>query len=139
MEQKARKSNSSTVASIETEYVRSMQRKEDWRRKQKKRLKVKLLVFAVVIVLTFGGIASYNHQQKEMLALKQQEKQELVEQLSVKASEQEQLKKQLLKLDDEEYIAKLARKEYFVSNKNEIIFSLPEGKKKLNKKDDGKE
>lgn len=139
MKQKAGKSNSSTVASIETEYVRSMQRKENWRRKQKKRLKVKLLIFAAVIVLTFGGIASYNHKQKELLALKQQEKQELVEQLSVKASEQEQLKKQLLKLDDEEYIAKLARKEYFVSNKNEIIFSLPEGKKKLNKKDDGKE
>ncbi|REB11424.1 septum formation initiator family protein [Sporosarcina sp. BI001-red] len=139
MEQKARKFTSSSVASIETEYVRSMQRKEDWRRKQKKRLKVKLLIFAIIIVVTFGGIASYNHQQKKMLASKQQEKQELIEQLAVKTSEQEQLKNQLLKLDDEEYIAKLARKEYFVSNKNEIIFSLPEGKKKLNKKDDGKE
>ncbi|WP_025783715.1 septum formation initiator family protein [Sporosarcina sp. D27] len=139
MEQKGRKFTSSSVASIETEYVRSMQRKEDWRRKQKKRLKVKLLFFAMIVVVTFGGIASYNHQQKTLLASKQQEKQELVEQLAVKTSEREQLKKQLLKLDDEEYIAKLARKEYFVSNKDEIIFSLPEGKKKLNKKDDGKE
>ncbi|WJY26718.1 MULTISPECIES: FtsB family cell division protein [Sporosarcina] len=139
MEQKARKLNSSSVASIETEYVRSMQRKEDWRRKQKKRLKVKLLVFAMIAIVTFGGIAVYNHQQKELLAAKQLEKQELIEQLAVKTGEQEQLKKQLLKLDDEEYIAKLARKEYFVSNEGEIIFSLPEGKKKLDKKDDGKE
>lgn len=139
MEQKARKSKSSSVASIETEYVRSMQRKEDWRRKQKKRLRVKLLVFAMIVVITFGGIAIYNHQQKVLLASKEQEKELLVEQLTVKTSEQDQLKKQLLKLDDEEYIAKLARKEYFVSNENEIIFSLPEEKKKINKKDDGKE
>lgn len=139
MKQKARKGNSSSVASIETEYVRSMQRKDDWRRKQKKRLKVKLLVFAMIVIVTFGGITIYNQQQKSMLASKELEKKELVEQLAVKTSEQEQLKKQLLKLDDEEYIAKLARKEYFVSNDKEIIFSLPEGKKEMNKKDDGKE
>jgi cell division protein DivIC len=32
----------------------------------------------------------------------------------------------IVKLNDDEYIAKLARKEYFLSNDNEIIFTLPE-------------
>lgn len=139
MKQKARKFKSSSVASIETEYVRSMRQKEDWRHKQKKRLKMKMFVFAMIVVIAFGGVSIYNHQQKVLLASKHQEQEQLTEQLAVKTSEQDQLNKQLLKLDDEEYIAKLARKEYFVSNENEIIFSLPEGKKKISKKDEGKE
>ena len=44
--------------------------------------------------------------------------------------EQETLKRQLVKLDDDDYIAKLARKDYFLSENNEIIFSIPENKKK---------
>ena len=34
-----------------------------------------------------------------------------------------------VKLNDDDYIAKLARKEYFFSKKNEIIFNIPEDKK----------
>jgi cell division protein DivIC len=36
------------------------------------------------------------------------------------------LKEDIIKLNDDEYIAKLARKDYFLSEKNEIIFSLPQ-------------
>ena len=39
------------------------------------------------------------------------------------------LKEEIVKLNDDEYIAKLARKEYFLSKDNEIIFTLPEKKK----------
>ncbi len=44
-----------------------------------------------------------------------------------------------MKLNDDDYIAKLARKEYFLSEKNEIIFSIPENKKKTDEQDEGKE
>lgn len=37
---------------------------------------------------------------------------------------------EIIKLNDDEYIAKLARREYFLSEKNEIIFNLPDDKKK---------
>ena len=40
--------------------------------------------------------------------------------------EEEQLKEEIVKLNDDEYIAKLARKEYFLSDDGEIIFNLPE-------------
>lgn len=40
--------------------------------------------------------------------------------------QQQILQEEIVKLNDDEYIAKLARKEYFLSKKNEIIFNLPQ-------------
>ncbi|MFD1204478.1 septum formation initiator family protein [Sporosarcina contaminans] len=137
MEQRNRKP-SATVASIETEYVRSLRKKEIWRHKQKRRLQKRLIVYAVITFVVFGGLTNTFIQQKQTLSAKEAEKEKVLAQLSEVQEEQEMLKRQLVKLDDEEYIAKLARKEYFLSDKNEIIFSVPE-KKKTDKKDDGKE
>lgn len=138
MEQRKRKS-STTVASIETEYVRSLQKKEMWRNKQKKRLRKKMFLYALVAFVVFGGLTNMYIQQQQTLEKKEQEKVETLAKLEEVKDEQALLKRQLVKLDDEEYIAKLARKEYFLSDKNEIIFSLPEKKKKNDEKDDGKE
>ncbi|WP_339252518.1 septum formation initiator family protein [Sporosarcina sp. FSL W8-0480] len=138
MEQRKRKP-SATVASIETEYVRSLRKKEIWRNKQKKRLQKKLFIYAVIAFVVFGGLTSMYIQQKQTLQDKELEKKEMLAQLEQVNEEQDLLKKQLVKLDDEDYIAKLARKEYFLSDENEIIFSVPEKKKKKDEKDDGKE
>ena len=43
------------------------------------------------------------------------------------------LKEQIKRLNDKEYIEKLARSEYFLSNDGEIIFKLPEEKKESEK------
>ncbi|MDW0118705.1 septum formation initiator family protein [Sporosarcina thermotolerans] len=138
MEQRKRKP-SATVASIETDYVRSLRKKEIWKNKQKKRLQKKLFIYAVIAFVLFGGLTSMYIQQKQTLQDKELEKKEMLAQLEQVNEEQDLLKKQLVKLDDEEYIAKLARKEYFLSDENEIIFSVPEKKKKSDEKDDGKE
>ena len=58
----------------------------------------------------------------------------LIEELALHEKERDQLAKQLEKLNDDEYIAKLARQEYFLSDKNEIIFSLPKKEQKEEKK-----
>ncbi|MBB4826837.1 cell division protein DivIC [Sporosarcina luteola] len=138
MEQRKRKA-AATVASIETEYVRSLRKKEDWRNKQKKRLKRKLTVYAILALLVFGGLTNTYVQQKRTLEKKEHEKAEVLTNLDEVQEEQEALKQMLVKLDDDEYIAKLARKHYFLSEKNEIIFSVPEHTKKKGKKESGKE
>lgn len=38
------------------------------------------------------------------------------------------LKEEIVKLNDDEYIAKLARKDYFLSEQGEIIFNIPKEK-----------
>lgn len=138
MEQKKRKS-SATVASIGTEYVRSLQKKESRKHARKIRLYRRLTVFAVVAAIILGGMTQMYIKQKQVLEAKELEKIELTAQLEEVQQEQEALKRQLVKLDDDDYIAKLARKDYFLSENNEIIFSIPENKKKTDKKDNGKE
>ncbi|MFC5590887.1 septum formation initiator family protein [Sporosarcina soli] len=138
MEQKKRKS-SATIASIETEYVRSLQKKASRKHARKIRLYRRLTVFAVVAAIILVGMTQMYMKQKQVLEAKELEKMEKTAQLEEVQQEQEALNRQLIKLDDDDYIAKLARKDYFLSENNEIIFSIPENKKKTDKKDNGKE
>ncbi|MEK5040527.1 septum formation initiator family protein [Sporosarcina sp. FSL K6-3457] len=139
MEQKQQRKSPATVATIQTEYVRSQQKKANRKNARKVKLYRRLTVFAVIVAITFGGLTQMLIKQKQVLAAKEQQQVEMLSQLEVVQEEQEMLKRQLAKLDDDDYIAKLARKEYFLSENNEIIFSVPENKKKIDKKDDGKE
>ncbi len=58
-----------------------------------------------------------------------EEKQKADQELVALKKDETILKEEIIKLNDEEYIAKLARKDFFLSNSNEIIFNLPEEKK----------
>ncbi|PIC63684.1 hypothetical protein CSV79_10640 [Sporosarcina sp. P13] len=130
---KTQKQSSEKVTAIDNDYVRSMQKKEYMKKAQKKRLRNRLAVFAVIICIVAGSLFNMNSRQKELLAMKEQEKARAMATLKDLKAEQEQLNMQLTKLDDDEYIAKLARKEYFLSESNEIIFSIPDKKKESEK------
>ncbi|MFS0577335.1 septum formation initiator family protein [Sporosarcina sp. 179-K 3D1 HS] len=133
------RSSRATVASIQTEYVRNLQKKQHRKAALKVRLFRRLAVFGIISAILFGGLIHTNLQQKQVLADKEQKKAELTAQLKQVQAEQDVLKKQLVKLDDDEYIAKLARKEYFLSDRNEIIFSIPEKNQKKDENVEGKE
>jgi cell division protein DivIC len=139
MQQKKQTKSYAKVASIQTEYVRSLQQKESRKNARKVRLYRRLTVFAVIAVLALAGLSNMYMNQKKSLALKEQEKEELLEQLELVKTEQATLNRQLVKLNDDDYIAKLARKEYFLSEGNEVIFSTPKNKKKEDEKENGKE
>jgi cell division protein DivIC len=139
MEQKQQRKSSERVASIQTEYVRSLQKKETRKNAQKVRLYRRLTVFAIAAAIILGGLTNMFINQKHALAEKELQKVEVLAQLEGVQEEQEMLKRQLVKLNDDDYIAKLARKEYFLSEKNEIIFSIPKNKKKTDEQDEGKE
>lgn len=49
--------------------------------------------------------------------------------------QQAMLRSEIKKLKDDDYIAKLARSEYFLSKKGEIIFNLPDSKKNTQEED----
>ena len=98
---------------------------------------------AVFVILLFivGFLGNKLMNQNERLEEKRQILKEREEELVQAIETQELLKLQLAKLDDDEYIAKLARKEYFLSEEGEIIFTIPDKKKEqsLNKgKDEDK-
>ena len=138
MEQRKRKS-SATVASIETEYVRSLRKKEIWRNKQKKRLRTKTVHLCSDCCCIIRRVDEYVYSTTADLKEKEQQKMEMLAKLEEVKEEQELLKKQLVKLDDDDYIAKLARKEYFYLIKMKLFSRFPKTRRKQTKKDDGKE
>lgn len=92
---------------------------------------IAFFTLAILIIVFLGNTIlgqneRLNEKQKNMVIVEKelQEIQEI----------QEMLKLQIAKLDDDDYIAKLARKEYFLSEEGEIIFTIP--KEDSNKKDE---
>lgn len=130
---------SATVKSIHTDYVRSLEQKVNRKKARKVRLYRRLTVFAIAAVIILSVLTMTFVNQKSMLATKEQEKEVLLAELAEVNEEQLLLTGQIAKLNDDEYIAKLAREQYFLSDKNEIIFSMPKTKGKDEKKDGKKE
>ncbi|MFS0638440.1 septum formation initiator family protein [Mesobacillus foraminis] len=114
------------VAKIENQYVKQQEVAGIAENRKRKRLFRRLTVFfafaSIITVLMISTTIS------QTLALEQ--KQEVVEErkqeLSSLKKRQEILEEEIVKLNDDEYIAKLARSEYFLSEKGEIIFKLPD-------------
>lgn len=118
------------IASINADYVRSIERQESHKKVKKVRLFRRLaalgIMTAVLIVLLVSTLAS----SKSALEEKRVQKEKVSEELAKVQEEQEMLKLQISKLNDDEYIGKLLRKEYFLSEEGEIIFTLPENNEK---------
>lgn len=134
-----RERKTATVSSIQNEYVQKQRKKEVRKHAQNVRLRRRLAVFGLIALISFSIITYKFVNQKQLLADKFEEKTVLLAELDAVKEEQQTLERQIAKLGDDEYIAKLARQEYFLSDTNEIIFSIPPktdiGKKKADKKE----
>ncbi|XJZ27387.1 septum formation initiator family protein [Bacillota bacterium Lsc_1132] len=97
-------------------------------RKRKMLLRRLSLFFTFAIFISYFMISSILSQASVLDAKKAQKKQ-LDKELSRLKQQQVILKESIVKLNDDDYIAKLARKNFFMSNQNEIIFHIPENKK----------
>jgi len=113
------------IASINTDYVRSIERKENRNKAKKVRLARRLLLFSIMSVAVVGLLISTLLSSKSAYEVKQVQKEQVAQELEQVKEEQEILKVQISKLNDDEYIGKLLRKQYFLSEEGEIIFTLP--------------
>lgn len=125
------------IASMENAYIQNQKVKEKVIAKRRKLLFRRLALFTVIAgVITYIMISTYitrNHQ----LEAKKAEKEKLDHTVAAINKQQALLKNQIVKLNDNDYIAKLARSEYFLSEKGEIIFNIPDSNsKKKNKQED---
>lgn len=139
MVRKQAKQKAKNVTELNNDYVRTLQQKEERKRAQKVRLRRRLAVFAGVAIVLFAIQGKIFFNQNKILAQKEEEKQVLLSQLADVEDEHLMLTRQLEKLNDDEYIAKLARQKYFLSEGNETIFSIPPKEEKVEKKEQEKE
>jgi cell division protein DivIC len=117
---------SSKLRKINSEFVKT----EDRRRKTDERLKLvnnrKLLAVIIVFMLLLAGTVYVRIVRDQALANKLKENKKLQMQLTDLKKEERNLNQEIVNLNDDEYVARLARKEYYVSTNGEIIFTTPE-------------
>jgi len=116
------------VKKLDNDFVRSS---ENYMRERQRAQRLRILARRrIAVLLTFGLVACLCAtfmliNQKNRLAEKQELKAAAEQHLAEVQNQQELLNLQIAKLEDDEYIAKLARKEYFLSEEGEIIFTIP--------------
>lgn len=117
------------VAKIQSSYVIQQEIATFSTARKKKLIFRRLSLFFIFAAFVSYFMISSILSQTSALNAKMDQKKQLDREYSNLKKQQEILKEDIVKLNDDDYIAKLARKEYFFSNKNEIIFTLPDEKK----------
>lgn len=114
-----------TVKSLRNDYVYEADSQMKAIKKQKIGFRRRMVVFGIIatVVITMLAITYVN--KSNTLAEKQKIKHEVEQKLQLAKDKHEMLTLQIEKLQDDDYIAKLARKEYFLSEDGEIIFTIP--------------
>lgn len=114
------------IAKIETTYVHQQEIAEIASARKRKLLYRRLSMFLVFAAfMSYLMITSFISQ-SSILDKKVAQKKQLEQQLTELKKQQVILKEDIVKLNDDDYLAKLARKEYFFSENGEIIFNIPE-------------
>lgn len=118
------------VRKIENEYTKEQARINRLNRKSSMIVRKRMTVFGGILlaILLFLTLLLYM-QMNTNRALKQEQAKQTVELEKLKDKEIA-LKERLKQLNSKEYIEKIARSEYFLSNDGEVIFKIPEKDKK---------
>ncbi|WP_223596367.1 FtsB family cell division protein [Neobacillus bataviensis] len=117
------------VSKIQTTYVAQQEYAEIASARKKKQVIRRLSVFFIFAsLLSYLMISSFLSQTTKLEAKIAQKKQ-VDNQLAGLKKERDNLKQEIINLNDDDYIAKFARKEFFFSKENEVIFTIPDEKK----------
>ena len=127
------KDDQQNYTKLDNDYVRNADKATNQKVQSRKRKMRRIVFFAVVPVIIIVFLLNVLAHQKETLVVNEKKKVEVEQQLTELKEQQEMLNLQIKQLEDDEYIAKVLRKEYFLSEEDEIIFVIPE---KEDKKDD---
>ena len=96
-------------------------------KKQKNRkAKYRLLIFVPVSLVVLGAIFMFIGSYWVKIVNKYQEKKDLENQIIALKEKEEQLKVDVNRLEDPDYVARFAREKYMYSKDGEIILRLPE-------------
>lgn len=124
---------SQNFTKLDNDYVRNTDRAINRKQQARKRKLRRIVFFAIVPVIIIALLLNVLSHQNETLAAKEKLKKEANQHLTELKEEQDTLNLKIKQLQDDEYIAKLLRKEYYLSDEGEIIFIIPD---KEDKKDD---
>jgi len=114
------------ISKLENEYTQQSEKAGIAEKRKRKVLFRRLAVFFVLATIISAVMISTFISRTSALETKLDEKERLETELANLQKQQKHLEEEIVKLNDEEYIAKLARRDYFLSQEGEIIFNIPE-------------
>ncbi|EAC4171502.1 septum formation initiator family protein [Listeria monocytogenes] len=116
----------SKVARIENRYIKDTATMKKTRSRRRIALFRRLAFMAIIFVIV-GGLLTITYTKQALTLKEKKAKQVQVDKKMVAMKDEEEaLNEQIKKLHNDDYIAKLARSEYYLSKDGEIIFNIPE-------------
>ncbi len=112
------------VTKLNTEYSQQQQNLKKQTDRKRIGLIRRLTFFGVLALLIGIGIVTTLITQASAIENKKAEKEKLEQQLTKLESKEKQLESEIVKLNDDEYIKKIARRDYFLSEDGEVIFNI---------------
>ncbi|WLD93473.1 septum formation initiator family protein [Alkalihalobacillus sp. AL-G] len=114
------------VTALNENYVKEENLKQQRVVRRKKGLIRRLTAFGVLVVIIFTVMISTITSQSAVIAEKKEERQKAVERLQEVTKEKSQLKEEVNRLQDPEYIGEVARRDHSMSKPGETIFKVSE-------------
>ncbi|UAL52389.1 MULTISPECIES: FtsB family cell division protein [Metabacillus] len=113
------------ITQLQSQYMQQQERKDQILKRRKRGLIRRLTLFGLIAAVTSVIVLTTLISQSSAINEKVHQKKELQTQLTELQKDEKVLEEEIVKLNDDEYIAKIARRDYFLSEDNEIIFTLP--------------
>ncbi|MGM7684095.1 FtsB family cell division protein [Cytobacillus sp. Hm23] len=114
------------VIELQTTYSSQHEKNQQVLTNKRRGLMRRLAALACLAVVTAFFISSTLISQSKIIAEKEVEKQKLEYELADLEKEQLYLEGEIVKLNDDEYIGKIARRDFFLSQEGEVLFNTSE-------------
>ncbi|MFB4168684.1 septum formation initiator family protein [Virgibacillus sp. JSM 102003] len=115
-----------TVTKLDSSYVDQYDAYIERQKRKKQRLIRRLVLFATVVVVVIGSMATYHFKQISLHEKKEEQYNQMEEKLATLKKEEENLRQEIKLLNNEEYVLEIARTNYFLSKEGELIFKIPD-------------
>lgn len=119
-----------TIARIKSDYIKQYDAQLRREKRRKKAIFKRIMVSVLLVVLVLGSLTVYHFKQRSIQADIKEEYNGLQAEMVNLEKEEINLLEEISLLNDEEYVLELARTNYFLSKKGELIFLTDEETKK---------
>lgn len=113
------------ITTLHSSYLSEQTDKQQENKKKRRGLYRRLTMIGISALFIGYVMGSTMLSQSEIASQKMNEKQELEKKYAALQKQEKYHRDEIVKLNDDEYVAKIARNEYFLSEEGEIIFKLP--------------
>lgn len=117
------------ITTLHSNYTHEQKEQHQERKKKRRGLYRRLTLMGLLATAIGYIMGSILFSQGDVLQQKMKEKIELERKYAALKQQEKDHHAEIVKLNDDEYVAKLARNEYFLSEEGEIIFKLPNEQK----------